>query len=408
MSSATALQPGSVWIDGRGAQSVAHGGRGIPRMSSELVPAIVEAAPGVVGSIGLDPKLPVPPAFERYEGTGLLTEYSDRPPADRPLPEVFHVLSPFEADMSLDEIWPVWAREPGCRLVTTLYDLIPVIMREEYLAAWGYQTVAWSARIGLLRQAAQVLTISHQTAVDAAAYLEIPEERLTNVGCGVSGYFSSLVAPGAEAEKILGDELRGLRPGFLLYVGGTDPRKNLEGIVQAYGQIPPELRRDHQLVIASTIPALRRFDLRALARSLGIGRKELVLTGFVTDRLLAALYRTCGLFVYPSLYEGGGLPILEAMSCGAPVAVSGVSAMPEWLGDDEGTFDPADPADIASCLSGLLSSPERLAALRERSARQAALYTWPRSAALTVEGYEAALEATAWESAPAMRRASPA
>jgi glycosyltransferase involved in cell wall biosynthesis len=402
----TALRPGSVWIDGRGAQSVAHGGRGIPRMASEIIPEIIDAAPGVVGSIGLDPRLPVPPAFERYEGTGLLTEHAQSPPGDRPLPEVFHIFSPFEAEMTLDEIWPAWARDPRCRLVITLYDLIPVIMREQYLEAWGFGTVAWSARIGLIRRAAQVLTISHQTAVDAAGYLEIPGDRLTNVGCGVSDYFSSLVAPGAEAEEIVRGELRAVRPGFLLYVGGTDPRKNLEGIVRGYAQIPPELRRDHQLVIASTIPPLRRFDLRALARSLGIGRRELVLAGFVTDRLLAALYRTCELSVYPSLYEGGGLPILEAMSCGAPVAVSNVSSMPEWLGDDEGTFDPADPADIARCLSELLSSPERLAALRERSPRQAALHTWKRVGERTVAGYEAA--AMAPDANAAIRPASPA
>src|SRR5262249_20573285 len=119
--------------------------------------------------------------------------------------------------------------------------------------------------------------------------------------------------------------------------------------------------------------------------------RNLVLTGFVSDRDLAALYRSCELFVFPSLYEGAGLPILEAMTCGAPVAASGISAMPELLGDVRATFDPSDPADIARCISEVLDDPAMLDALRERSRKRAALYTWERVAQRTIEGYERAM-----------------
>ncbi|MDX6617499.1 MAG: hypothetical protein QOD60_2590, partial [Solirubrobacterales bacterium] len=94
----------------------------------------------------------------------------------------------------------------------------------------------------------------------------------------------------------------------------------------------------------------------------------------------------------PSLYEGAGLPILEAMSCGAPVAASGVSAMPELLGDMEATFDPGDPADMARCIGEVLGSPKRLASLRERSRRQVAIHTWARVAEQTIAGYERSLD----------------
>src|SRR5262249_45539031 len=135
----------------------------------------------------------------------------------------------------------------------------------------------------------------------------------------------------------------------------------------------------------------RRFSLRTFAERLGIESRNLVFTGFVPDRDLAALYRSCDLFVFPSLYEGAGLPILEAMTCGAPVAASGTSAMPELLGDMRATFDPTDPADIARCIREVVDDPAMLETLRQRSRERVALYTWARVAKLTIEGYERAM-----------------
>jgi glycosyltransferase involved in cell wall biosynthesis len=112
----------------------------------------------------------------------------------------------------------------------------------------------------------------------------------------------------------------------------------------------------------------------------------------VPDRELAALYRACELFIFPSLYEGAGLPILEAMTCGAPVAASGTSAIPELLGDPSATFDPADPADIARCVREVLDSPATLEALRNSSREQVAVHTWERVARRTISGYERALD----------------
>jgi glycosyltransferase involved in cell wall biosynthesis len=384
------IERGSVWLDGRGAQSIAHSGRGIPRHVSELIPALIETAAEEIGAIALDPDLPVPPALERFAGSGLLVEHGGAP-TDRPAPEIFHLLSPFEADLPYERIWPQWMRESGCRLVATLHDLVPVVMREQYLAEWGYRAVAWTARLGLMRIADQVLTISLQTALDSSRYLGVPEERLTVIGSGVSDHFSSLAATRDQADALIRTELPKVRPGFLLYVGGTDYRKNLEGTIRAYSRLPAELRREHQLVIVCKIALLRRHDLKALARSLGIERGQLVLAGYVSDRQLAALYRSCALFIFTSLYEGAGLPILEAMSCGAPVAVSGESAMPELLGDEQATFDPRDPGDVAHVITEVVSTPSRLDALREQSRMQAQAHTWTRVAERCIEGYRRSL-----------------
>ena len=385
-----AIDPGSVWLDARGTQSIGHAERGIARYVTEHALALLELAPETIGWIGLSPEVPVPPIAQALERSGKAVRQSaDSGPAGE-VPPIYHVMSPFEADLRLDEIWPAWSR--GTRLVVTLYDLIPLIMRERYNADWGYMATAWIARLGLLGSAHQILTISQQTADDAMERLNIPEERLTVIDSGVSDRFSSLVTSREQADSILRSSLPKVRPGFLLYVGGVDYRKNLEGTIRAYAELPAPMRDTHQLVIACNLAQHLRFNLRIFARRLGIEPRNLVLTGFVADRELAALYRACELFVFPSLYEGAGLPILEAMTCGAPVAASGVSAMPELLGDTQATFDPTDPADIARCIREVLETPGELDSLRERSRRRAELYTWERVAKRTIEGYERALE----------------
>jgi glycosyltransferase involved in cell wall biosynthesis len=385
------LDPGSVWLDARGTQSIGHAERGIARYVAEHSSALLEVAPELIGWVGLSDKVPLPESSAALLDSGKVTWHDKDEGPSGPAPAIYHVMSPFEADFELDDVWPAWSRQRS-RLVVTLYDLIPLIMRDQYNADWGYWATAWIARLGLMRSAHQVLTISQQTANDAMEHLRVPEERITVIDSGVSDHFAKLVSTPAEADTILREELPRVRPGFLLYVGGTDFRKNLEGAIRGYADLPAPLRDAHQLVIVCNLAFLRRFNLRAFARELGIEPRNFLLTGFVTDRELAALYRACELFIFPSLYEGAGLPILEAMTCGAPVAASGVSAMPELLGDMRATFDPEDPADIARCIREILEDPALLDALRDRSLRRAALYTWERVAKRSIEGYERALD----------------
>jgi len=384
------LDPGSVWLDARGIQSVGHAERGISRYVTEHAGALLDVAPETIEAVGLNPDIPVPGSADSLLGSGKVAWQTQERGPEGEVPPIYHVMSPFEADLGLEEIWPVWSR--GSRLVVTLYDLIPLIMRERYNADWGYMATAWIARLGLLGSAQQILTISRHTAEDAIDRLNIPEERITVIDSGVSDHFATLAGTRAEADAILRSSLPKVRPGFLLYVGGVDPRKNLEGTIRAFAELSPQMRDAHQLVIACNLAQHLRFTLQVLARSLGIESRNLLLTGFVSDRDLAALYRSCELFVFPSLYEGAGLPILEAMTCGAPVAASNTSAIPELLGDTEATFDPADPTDIARCIREVIDDPAALERLRERSQRRVALYTWKRVAELTLVGYERALE----------------
>lgn len=397
------LAPGSVWVDAQGAQSAGYAERGIGRFIGEQISAMNELSPGVVGSVHLDPDHSIPATLNELIGTELLQWGPNRPNPGTELPGIYHVASPMELTKTLDELWPSWARSRDVRTVVTLYDLIPLIFRDRYLDPLPVTRALYFARLGLLRRADHALAISERTASDAIEHLGIPESRITVIDCGVSQRFSSLAGSVEEAEKSLREIFPRLREGFVLYVGGDDPRKNLLGAIDGYALLSPELRRSHQLVIVCKLADSRVDELTAYAVERGIDEADVLFTGFVSDPGLAALYRSCALFLFPSLYEGAGLPILEAMSCGAPVAASRTSSIPEILGDLEATFDPADPADLAACLRSVLQNPAELESLRERSHSRAALYTWQRVAERTLEGYERALSAPA-APAPARRR----
>lgn len=386
------VAPGSVWLDARGTQSALHGERGIARYVAGHTEALVRLYPELIGAIGLDPASSIPPSLEPLAGSNLFAWHRrTRPPRGR-VPGIYHVMSPFEMTIGFDDIWPAWLRRSEARLVVTLHDLIPLVLYDDYVRAWGSYGTVWMARLGLIRSAHQIVANSENTARDAIERLGIQEERVTVIRSGVSSHHSSMVGSREEAEAILRDTLPKVRPGFLLYVGGDDKRKNLDGVLRAYAQLPERVRTAHQLVIAFRVGPLRKFEIKVMARPLGIRARDLVLTGFVTDRQLAALYRACELFVFPSLYEGAGLPVLEAMSCGAPVAASSTTSIPELLGDREGTFDPSDPSDIARCVTDVLETPGRLEVLRARSRERVALYTWDRVARETIPAYERAME----------------
>jgi alpha-1,3-rhamnosyl/mannosyltransferase len=185
--------------------------------------------------------------------------------------------------------------------------------------------------------------------------------------------------------------------GPILAVGTLEPRKNLPRLVEAFKRLPEALQREHRLAVVgssgwTTGPTLSALD------SLG-ERAELL--GAVTDVELAALYRGCAVFCYPSLGEGFGLPVLEAMSAGAPVVTSNVSSMPEVGGDAVEYVDPRDVESIAAGLRRVLENPQRRAELSMLGPRRAALFSWSEFAATALGVLEAAVGAAGDGATPA-------
>ncbi|MBV8954140.1 MAG: glycosyltransferase, partial [Solirubrobacterales bacterium] len=226
--------------------------------------------------------------------------------------------------------------------------------------------------------------------------LQVTPERVHVIRAGTSEHFAGMFPSSGAAWAHLGRHLKPVRPGFVLYVGPFEFRKNVEGLIAGFARLPAAVRAQHQLVIVSAhLRAGQRELIQGIAEAAGVAGDEFWLTGHVSDLDLGALYRACTLFVFPSFYEGFGLPMLEAMSCGAPVAASVTTTGPEVLGDLEATFDPHDPDSIAACLAAVLTSSEVLERLRARSRRRVSEFTWRRVAERSVEAYERAVAGVA-------------
>jgi glycosyltransferase involved in cell wall biosynthesis len=401
-----ALPDRSVALFAAGAQNAAHLDRGIPRYIVEHLRALHALAPEVIASVQLTPSAPVTGNLNWLLGSGLLELAADQRPIGRrrsgALPAIYHVMSPFE-QMGIDSMWPTWAHDPDVLTVVTVYDLIPLIFTEHYLATTRGR-VPYRARAELLRHVDGVLAISQATADDLVHRLAVPPERVHVIHAGATDTFGVMYGSRDDAWAHLAAGLPGIRPGFMLYVGGFEFRKNLERLIEAYAQIGAGVRSEHQLVIACKLLDEERAQLERHAASLGLTHGELVLTGYVPDATLGALYHACTLFVFPSLYEGSGLPVLEAMSCGAPVAVSATSTGPEIVGGTEATFDPGSPESIAACLAETVTSPETLERLAARSRERVVEYTWERTARETLRGYERVMELRLRKSVPRRRR----
>ena len=178
---------------------------------------------------------------------------------------------------------------------------------------------------------------------------------------------------------------------MIIHVGILEPRKNVETLIRAYAELEPSLRATHQIVlIGSTSPEQRQAILRlVLANGLPLG--AVVLPGFVDNSDLAKLYSLARVTVMPSLNEGFGLPLLEAMRCGCPVLGSATTSIPEVVGSDEFLFDPLKPLSLAERLSRMLTDDAFWTSAADHAARQQARFSWDESAQRAAETFEAAL-----------------
>ncbi|MEB4712614.1 glycosyltransferase family 1 protein, partial [Burkholderia contaminans] len=157
--------------------------------------------------------------------------------------------------------------------------------------------------------------------------------------------------------------------------------------------LPAELRKSHQLAIVCSIQPASRDALTRLARQVGLDAADVVCTGFVPDEDLLALYNLCRLFVFPSWHEGFGLPVLEAMRCGAPVIGANTSSVPEVIGWEEALFDPKSDDAIAQHMQRGLTDEGYRQALIEHGTRQAGKFSWDRSGRCALDAIERRHEA---------------
>jgi glycosyltransferase involved in cell wall biosynthesis len=243
-------------------------------------------------------------------------------------------------------------------------------------------------RLAPLRRHDAILAVSETTAIECRRRLGSASSRVTTIGVACDPSFAGETAR-EPLTRVSGEELArlGITGPFLFanLVGGTD-RSNLDGIIDAYHRLPFEHRRRHQLVIAGAVG--EPWSVVAYLHERGCA-EGLVLVGEVSESTLQTLYCRCSAFVSPSIEEGSGLTLVEAMLCGAPVIAGRVGAQPEIVAEAGLLVDPADPAEIAEQLARLLSSADLDHELRTRAVARASRFGWEP----VIRGVLATLEA---------------
>jgi glycosyltransferase involved in cell wall biosynthesis len=305
------------------------------------------------------------------------------------------LLNPLELTPGYD---PPARPRRGPALMAVVYDLIPLLFPEGYMKRWPAPSYArrylWT--LERLRQYDQLLAISDATRDDVVRLLGVSPDRVTTIGTGGDDI-------GAAFDVGSNDVSPGFTEPFVFAFAATDPRKNLRGLLDAYARLPRELRDRHRLVVAAGVAPDDReaAPIWEQADSLGI-RDRLTLTGFIDDNALGTLYRRCSAFVFPSLYEGFGLPIVEAFQCGAAVVAGDNSSQPEVAGDAALLVNTADPDALAAAIARVLTDEELARNLRAHGPTRAALFTWDHVASRTLEAIE--LQAVASKAFPPLAK----
>ncbi len=231
-----------------------------------------------------------------------------------------------------------------------------------------------------LHRAARVLTVSEYSKQDMVAVYGAAPEKIVVGYNGVNPLFRPLEDRG-EAEKILTGY--GIGKDFLLYIGRLNRRKNLQALIAAFNEFKRRGTRPHQLVVVGRRDFLPAEDMATIDSS--PYREDVVFTGYVPDGHLPLLYGTAALFVYPSLFEGFGLPCLEAMACGCPVVTSNTTSLPEVVGDAAIMVNPNEHREICAAMEAVLDDGDRRREMIVRGLARAAEFTWRRTATKFLE-----------------------
>lgn len=303
-------------------------------------------------------------------------------------PDVIHISHVFEGFGDRVGIFDPLRRTPQQVISATLYDLIPLLFQDEYLEnkefrRWYYLRVAW------LRQADLLLAISESSRQDAIRLLGIEPCKIVTIYGSVSDHFK----PPVDRQKTR-DNLRrkfSLREKVVLYTGGDDHRKNIRGAIRGFSSIAPELRKKTQLVIICSMEPDRKQMYLDDAREQGLGTDDVFITGFIEEQDLIDFYGICDVFVFPSLYEGLGLPVLEAMACGAPVIGGDNSSIRELIVRKDALFDASNDEAIGKCICQVLTDSKFADALRSYGLKRASEFSWERTSELALAAFDKAV-----------------
>ena len=287
--------------------------------------------------------------------------------------DIFHV--PYFAP-------PLFPRTPT---VVTIHDVIPLVLPAYQPDARVKLYMNLVARAA--HSATMVITVSHHARQDIIDTLKLPEDRVRVIYEAASEEYQPVTDPERLAEV---RSRYGLNERYVLYLGGLDQRKNVPRLIQAFAQLYGKLGDPNLQLLVVGNPDKQNGPLfpdpRPVAADLGMTGQ--IIYRYIEEEDKPAIYSGASVFVSPSLYEGFGLPPLEAMSCGAPVACSNRTSLPEVVGDAALTFDPENVRDMVEAMRRILTDDALRADLRTRSLQRATQFSWHRAAKETISVYE--------------------
>jgi glycosyltransferase involved in cell wall biosynthesis len=269
--------------------------------------------------------------------------------------------------------------------VTTIHDLNYLVVPD---AHFGVRGLGMRVLVPLAaRRSHRLVVDSANTRDDLVDRLRVPPGKIDVVPLGLGRPASDDPTP----ERDLRERLKlGARP-VVLSLSAKRPHKNLLGLIEALALVPPERR---PIAVLPGYPTPHEAELRQRAQALGV-LDDLRFPAWLPDSDVEGLFGLAAAFVFPSFYEGFGLPVLEAMARGVPVATSDRSSLPEVAGDAALLFDPGDPAAIAAAIERLLADDDEVGRLAQAGRDRAATFTWERTARATLGSYERALRSSA-------------
>lgn len=279
-----------------------------------------------------------------------------------------------------------------CPIVTTIHDLAFEHLPETFNRRSWMQlrfTVRHTAR-----RAAQIVTVSEYSKQDISDTYGIPSERILVTPEAAPSRFAP-VTNETELKRVR--KTYGIDTGYILSLCSIQPRKNLVRLIEAYSLLRQSRQgfKLPQLVLAGKRGWLDSETFRAAERNARGG--DILFTGYVPDRDLAALYSGAVCFVYPSYFEGFGLPILEAMQCGVPVIAGNRTSIPEVVADAGLLFDPFDTNALVEALKRILDDAAYRLQLRAKGLTRSAEFSWKTTAQLTLKAYQKAFEASGYK-----------
>jgi len=275
----------------------------------------------------------------------------------------------------------------SCPLVITLHDVIPYKMPDTVSAQ--YLKIFKEKLPNIIPLCDGIITVSEYSKEDIIKVFNFPREKIYVTHLASEDIYKPY---DKTFSKSIIEKNYSITGDYILYIGGFSPRKNIVGLLNSFSLLLPRLKKDMKLVIAGSKG--KSYDIyKKRAQDLKID-KNVIFPGFISMEHIPFMYNACELFVYPSFYEGFGLPPIEAMACGVPVIASNATSIPEIVKDSTLLVDPYDIDDLSEKMYNVLHDSDLRESLITKGLKRAAELTWEHTAADTLTAYQSILGTT--------------